>query len=239
MPSQSDRQWNPLQATGPSTEVDQDLRAYMLRVYAYMGSGLLVTALMAYLTAATGFYLEIYRAGVFWIVLVAPIVLVMILSFRIRTIGVGAAQTMFWAYAMMIGLSLSGLFIAYTGTSIAETFAVASAMFLGMSLYGYSTGRDLSGIGSFLFMGLIGITLAGLVNLFLHADALQFAISIIGVVVFTGLTAWDTQRTKQTYYASLASEERRKSAIIGALTLYLDFINLFLMLLRFTARRRN
>ncbi|HKF74273.1 MAG TPA: Bax inhibitor-1/YccA family protein, partial [Stellaceae bacterium] len=150
-----------------------------------------------------------------------------------------AAQTTFWIYAGSVGLSLAGIFLVYTGMSIASTFFITAAMFLGTSLYGYTTGRDLSGVGSFMFMGLIGIIIAGLVNIFLASPALQFAISVIGVVVFTGLTAWDTQRIKEMYTEQDDGTIAGKKAIMGALALYLDFLNLFLFMLQFMGQRRD
>jgi FtsH-binding integral membrane protein len=165
--------------------------------------------------------------------------MVFFLSFRIQQMSLTAAQTTFWIYAGTVGLSLAGIFLVYTGVSIASTFFITAAMFLGTSLYGYTTGRDLSGVGSFMFMGLIGIIIAGLVNIFLASAALQFAISVIGVVVFTGLTAWDTQRIKEMYTEHDDGTITGKKAIMGALALYLDFLNLFLFMLQFMGQRRN
>jgi FtsH-binding integral membrane protein len=177
--------------------------------------------------------------GLFWVLLIAPLGLVLLLGFRIQSMSLGAAQATFWAYAGLVGISLGGIFLVYTGTSIAETFFITAAMFLGMSLYGYTTGRDLTQFGSFLFMGLIGIVVAGLVNIFLASPALQFAISLVGVIVFTGLTAWDTQRIKEMYFAGDDTVVAGKKAIMGALALYLDFLNLFMMLLQFMGQRRD
>jgi hypothetical protein len=153
--------------------------------------------------------------------------------------SLGAAQLTFWAYAALVGLSLSGLFIVYTGASIAQVFFITAATFLAMSLYGYTTRSDLSRFGAFLFMGLIGIVVAGLVNLFMHSAALQFAISIIGVVVFVGLTAWDTQQIQEMYWEGDAEVVAGKKAIMGALKLYLDFINLFVILMQLMGQRRD
>jgi FtsH-binding integral membrane protein len=172
-------------------------------------------------------------------VVFAPLALVLLLSFRIQSMSLGAAQLTYWAYAGLVGLSLSGLFIVYTGASIAQTFFITAATFLAMSLYGYTTKRDLAQFGSFLFMGLIGVVIASLVNIFLHSPGLQFAISIIGVLVFTGLTAWDTQRIKEMYWEGDGSVVVGKKAIMGALSLYLDFINLFMFLLQFMGQRRD
>jgi FtsH-binding integral membrane protein len=220
-------------------DIDVGLRQYMLRVYNYMGAGLALTGVVAYLASASGFYQAIYRTPLFWVLLIAPLGLVLLLGFRIQSMSLGAAQATFWAYAGLVGISLGGIFLVYTGTSIAETFFITAAMFLGMSLYGYTTGRDLTQFGSFLFMGLIGIVVAGLVNIFLASPALQFAISLVGVIVFTGLTAWDTQRIKEMYFAGDDTVVAGKKAIMGALALYLDFLNLFMMLLQFMGQRRD
>jgi FtsH-binding integral membrane protein len=167
-----------------------------------------------------------------WVVLFAPLALVFLLSFRIKSMSVGAAQLSFWAYAGLVGLSLSGIFVVYTGESIARVFFISAAAFGATSFYGYMTRTDLSRFGSFLFMGLIGIIVATLVNIFLASSALQFAISSIGVLVFTGLTAYDTQRIKEIYIAGEDGAIANKKAIMGALALYLDFLNLFLILMQ-------
>ena len=233
--------WQNRAAARPATwaEVDAGLRQYMLRVYNYMGAGLALTGLVAYFAASSGFYQAIYRTPLMWVVMLAPLGMVFFLSFRIQHMSLGAAQTTFWVYAGSVGLSLAGIFLVYTGMSIASTFFITAAMFLGTSLYGYTTGRDLAGVGSFMFMGLIGILIAGLVNVFLASPALQFAISVIGVVVFTGLTAWDTQRIKEMYTANDDGTIAGKKAIMGALALYLDFLNLFLFMLQFLGQRRD
>lgn len=223
----------------PALTLDAGLRRYMLRVYNYMGAGLGITGVIAWVAVASGLYAKIAQTPLFWVVLLAPLALVMLLSFRVQKMSFFAAQMAFWAYAALVGLSLAGIFLVYAGASIAETFFIAAALFLGMSLYGYTTGRELTGIGHFLFMGLIGIVVASLVNLFLASSELQFVISIIGVVVFTGLTAWDTQRIRKLYLSGDDDTIAGKKAIMGALALYLDFLNLFLMLLQFTGRRRR
>ena len=219
--------------------IEVGLGHYKMGGYNYMGAGLALTGLVAYLASATGFYQAIYRTPLFWVLVIAPIGLVFLLGMRIQTMSLGAAQATFWAYAGLVGISLGGIFLVYTGVSIAETFFITAAMFLGMSLYGYTTGRDLTQFGSFLFMGLIGIVVAGLVNIFLASPALQFGISIVGVIVFTGLTAWDTQRIKEMYFAGDDDVIAGKKAIMGALALYLDFLNLFMMLLQFMGQRRD
>ncbi|HUB97326.1 MAG TPA: Bax inhibitor-1/YccA family protein [Stellaceae bacterium] len=226
-------------ATMPQVGIDVGLRDYMLRVYNYMGGGLALTGLVAYFAASTGLYAQLAHTPLFWVVILAPFALVLLLSFRIRSMSLGAAQLTFWAYAGLMGLSLAGIFLVYTGESIARVFFITAATFLAMSLYGYTTRSDLARFGAFLFMGLIGIVIASLVNLFLHSSGIQFAVSVIGVVVFTGLTAWDTQRIKEMYWEGDVGEVAGKKAIMGALTLYLDFINLFIMLMQLMGNRRD
>jgi FtsH-binding integral membrane protein len=211
----------------------------MLRVYNFMAGGLGLTGLVAYAAVATGFYQQIAGTPLIWLVTLAPIGVVLLLSFRIEHMSVASAQAAFWGYAALMGLSLAGVFLAYTGVSVARVFFITAATFAAMSLYSYTTRRDLSQFGSFLWMGLIGIVLASLVNIFIASSALQFAISVIGVVVFTGLTAWDTQRIKEVYLASDPGEVLTKKALMGALALYLDFINLFVLLLQLTGQRRD
>ena len=244
---------------GSAAVVDQGLRSYLLRVYNYMGLGLVVTGLVAYFANAaavttdqasaaaqtpggellTQWGVLLYTSPLMWVVVFAPLVMVMVLSFGVQRMSVGAAQIAFWAFAALMGLSLSSIFLVYTGTSIAKVFFITAATFGAMSLYGYTTKRDLSGFGSFLFMGLIGIIIASLVNLFLASSALSFGISVIGVLIFVGLTVYDTQRIKLSYSESYGGEVLAKGAIMGALQLYLDFINLFLMLLRLVGSQRN
>jgi uncharacterized protein len=219
--------------------VDAGLRGYMLSVYNYMAGGLALTGAVAYFAAASGFYASVVGTPLFWVVLLAPLGLVFFLSFRIDRMSLGAAQLSFWAYAALVGLSLSGIFLVYTGESIARVFFISAATFGATSLYSYTTRSDLSHFGSFLFMGLIGIVIAGLVNMFLASSALQFAISVIGVLIFVGLTAYDTQRINEIYVASEDATISSKKAIMGALALYLDFLNLFLMLLQLFGDRRR
>jgi uncharacterized protein len=220
-------------------DVDVGLRRYMLRVYNFMAAGLGVTGLVAYSAVATGFYQQIAGTPLIWLVMLAPLGAVLFLSFGIERMSAGAAQATFWTYAALMGLSLAGIFLLFTGTSIARVFFITAGTFAAMSLYGYTTQRDLSQFDSFLFMGLIGIVLASLVNIFIGSSALQFAISVIGVIVFTGLTAWDTQRIKELYLESDPGDVLTKKALIGALALYLDFINLFVMLLQLVGQRRE
>jgi len=176
---------------------------------------------------------------VIWLVLLAPLGAVLFLSFRIERMSAGAAQATFWGYAALMGLSLAGIFLIFTGASVARVFFISAATFGAMSLYGYTTRRDLSQFGSFLLMGLIGVVLASVVNIFVSSSTLQFVVSTVGVLVFTGLTAWDTQRIKEVYVASDPGDVLTKKALMGALALYLDFVNLFVMLLQLTGQRRG
>ena len=234
-------------APGARVDIDQGLRAYMIKVYNLMGLGLLITGLAAWgafqlaITGdgqLTGFGQLIYASAFRWVVILAPLAAVMFLSFRIQSMSVGAAQTTFWVYAGLVGLSLSTIFLVYTGTSITQTFFATAAAFGGLSLYGYTTRRDLSAFGSFLIMGVIGLLIAMLINIFLQSSALAFAISAIGVLVFAGLTAYDTQRIKEMYFEGDVADVAGRKAIMGALQLYLDFINLFMFLLQFMGDRR-
>jgi uncharacterized protein len=219
--------------------IDIGLRIHMQRVYGYMAGGLVLTGLVAYVATASGFYQNIASTGLIWIVMLAPLGFVLALSFGIERMSAGTAAVLFWIYAAIMGLSLGGIFLVYTGTSIARVFFITAATFGAMSLYGYTTKSDLSGFGSFLMMGLIGLVIASLVNIFIGSSALQFAISIIGVIVFVGLTAYDTQRIKEMYLESDGAEIAGKKAILGALALYLDFINLFMILLQLFGQRRQ
>jgi uncharacterized protein len=216
------------------------LRQFMISVYNYMASGLALTGIVAYGAAETGLYASLIDTPMlFWGVTLAPLALVLLLSFRIEKMSLGAAKTAFWAYAALVGLSLSGLFFVYTGTSIARTFFITAATFLAMSLFGYTTRADLARTASFLLMGLVGILIASIVNLFLASSIVQLAISLVGVIVFVGLTAYDTQRIKEIYLNSDSPAIADKKPIIGALALYLDFLNLFILLMQLTGNRRN
>lgn len=231
--------------------VDQGLRAYMLRVYNYMAVGLAVTgaaALGTFIMAVdrsggvaklTSFGQLIYHSPLKWVVIFAPLAMVFLLSFGIQRLSVAAAQLAFWAYAAMMGVSLSAIFLVYTGQSITQVFFVTAAAFGALSLYGYTTQRSLSAMGSFLMMGLFGIIIASVVNIWLASSALQFAVSVIGVLVFAGLTAYDTQRIKEMYDVNDDGTLSGRKAIMGALSLYLDFINLFMMLLQLFGGRRE
>jgi uncharacterized protein len=226
--------------------IDQGLRSYMLKVYNLMALGLAITGVAAFLSfqfafadgQLTAFGQAIYVSPLKWVVILAPLAMVFFLSFRINRMSVSAAQTTFWVYAALVGLSLSSLLLIYTGQSVVRTFFITAASFGALSLYGYSTKRDLSAMGSFLVMGLFGLIIASLVNIFLASSALQFAISVIGVLIFAGLTAYDTQRIKEMYYEADGADVMGRKAIMGALTLYLDFINLFMFLLQFMGNRK-
>jgi FtsH-binding integral membrane protein len=221
--------------------MDEGLRAYLLSVFNYMGLGLAITGLVAYVVGTTpALYVPIFSSPLKWVVMLAPLGFVFFLSARIQAMSASAAQITFWAFAAVMGLSLASIFLAFTGESIARVFFITAATFGATALWGYTTKRDLSGMGNFMFMGLIGIVIAGLVNIFLASSALQFAISVIGVVVFTGLTAWDMQRLKSEYYEYGGSGEiAQKGAIMGALSLYLNFINLFMMMLQLFGSNRE
>jgi uncharacterized protein len=231
--------------------IDQGLRAFMLAVYNHMALGVAITgavALGAFMMAVnqvdgqivglTAFGQAIFQSPLKWVVVFSPLAIVLWMSFGAERMSSSTARTLFYVYAALMGLSLSVLFLVYTGGSIARVFFVSAASFGALSLYGYTTKRDLSAFGSFLVMGLFGLIIASLVNLFLASTAMQFIISVAGVLIFAGLTAYDTQKLKEMYYGIGSSEEGEKAAINGALTLYLDFINLFLMLLRLLGDRR-
>lgn len=227
-------------STVERAEIDEGLRSYMLRVYNYMASGLALTGIVAYLVSQSPQAMHaIFGTPLFWLVIFAPLGLVFFLSARINAIKASTAQALFWVYAGLIGLSLASIFVVYTGTSIARVFFITAGSFAGLSLYGYTTRRDLSGFRSFLMVGLIGIFLAVLVNMFLGSAPLQFAISVIGVLVFAGLTAYDTQSIKELYFADDAGEVATKKSVIGALRLYLDFLNIFLFLLQLFGNQRQ
>ncbi len=223
--------------------VDEGLRAYMLRVYNYMSAGVALTGVVAYFTAQAAtsnpaVAQALYQSPLKWVIMFAPLAFVMFLSFRVYKMSPGAAQIAFWAFAAVMGISLSAIFLVFTGASIAQVFFVTAAAFASLSVYGYTTKKDLTGWGSFLIMGVVGIILAALLNLFLQSSGLSFAINVIGVLVFAGLTAYDTQQIKDGYYAVRDDAAlMTKSAIMGALSLYLDFINMFTMLLQLVGNR--
>lgn len=220
-------------AAAPAVDIDEGLRAYMLKIYNYMCLGLGLTGAVAFFTASSDTMMNaIYDTPLAWVVMLSPLAFILVLSFGINKLSVGAAQAIFWVFAGVMGLSMASIFHIYTEASIARVFFITAGLFAAMSLYGYTTKRSLMNWGSFLFMGLIGIIIAMVVNLFIGSSALEFAISVIGVLVFTGLTAYDTQRMKLMYYQTGdGTAIAEKGAIMGALSLYLNFINLFYMLL--------
>ena len=241
------------EATQQSTIVmDEGLRAYMLKVYNYMATGILLTGIVALLTFKMSVVTDssgsivgltqmgnaIYMSGLKWLVMLAPLGIVFYMSFGMNKMSAAKAQTTFWIFAALMGLSLSSILLVYTGMSITRVFFICSATFGAMSIYGYTTKRDLTKLGSFLMMGLIGIIIASIVNIFMKSSMMYFVISILGVLIFVGLTAYDTQKIKNMYSASDTGELIGKKAVMGALTLYLDFINLFIMLLRLFGQRR-
>ncbi|MGE0007926.1 MAG: Bax inhibitor-1/YccA family protein [Parvibaculaceae bacterium] len=231
---------------GTRAEIDQGLRSYMLGVYNYMASGLAVTGAVAagtYMLAVqngqlTPFGQTLFQSPLMWVFVLAPVALVFFLSFRVHAMRAATAQAVFWVYAALNGVAFSTLGLVYSGNSITRVFFISAATFAALSLWGYTTKRDLTGWGSFLFMGLIGIIIASLVNLFMASTALQFVISVVGVLVFAGLTAYDTQKIKEMYFEADDGETMSKKMLMGALNLYLDFINLFLMLLRLFGNRQ-
>jgi len=247
----------PTVARSASHEIDEGLRAYMLRVYNYMAIGLGITGIAAYGafmmavtsdpslsvgqlangTMVTSFGAMLFNSPLKWVVMLAPLGLVFFLSAKISTMSVSSAQITFWVFATLMGISLSSIFLIYTSTSITRVFFITSAAFGALSLYGYTTKKDISGWGSFLFMGLIGIIIASVVNIFLASSALSFAVSVIGVLVFAGLTAYDTQQIKEMYYEGDSTAVAGRKSIMGALRLYLDFINMFIMLLSLFGNR--
>ncbi len=228
--------FRPSGVTRAGSEID--LRRYLIRVYNYMAAGLALTGVTAMLGLTSGFYASIVGTPWMWAVYFAPLALVLFLSFRIQRMSLVAAQVAFWAYAALVGLSLSGIFVIYTGESIARVFFVTGAMFAAMSIYGYTTSTDLSRFRSFLYMGLFGFFIAMVVNMFLRSSALQMTVSVMGVIVFTGLAAYDTQRIRAMYVSGEDGTITAKKSIIGALMLYLDFLNLFLSLLQLLGGRR-
>ena len=232
--------------------IDAGLRAYMIRVYNYMAAGVALTGVVAWvtfnaavvtdatgrITGLTSFGQAIFSGPLTIVLFLGTLGIVFFLSFRIDRLQPSTATMLFLGYAALLGLMLSSVFLAYTGASVTRTFFISAASFGALSLYGYTTQRDLSPIGSFLIMGLFGLMLAMLVNIFLKSTGLDFAISAIGVLIFAGLTAWDTQKIKEMYDANDDGTVSGRKTVMGALTLYLDFINLFLFMLRFMGDRR-
>lgn len=224
-----------------TAEIDAGLRAHMNKVYGLMSVAMLLTGGVAWAVGTNEAMVQaIFMTPLKWVVMFAPLIMVFVFSAMINRLSVAAAQLFFYAYAAAVGLSLAFIFAVYTQTSIAQTFLVTAIAFAGLSLYGYTTKKDLSGMGTFLMMGLIGIIVASIVNIFLASSALAFAISVIGVLIFAGLTAFDTQTIKNTYLQHAQASDQDwlgKAAIMGALSLYLDFINMFMFLLQFLGNR--
>jgi FtsH-binding integral membrane protein len=218
---------------------DAGLRKHMLSVYNYMASGVLWTGIVALLFASSGYaYSVMAGPGILkYLIMFSPLVFVMVLSFGIQRLSTGTAQLLYWAFATVMGLSLSTIFLVFTGESIATTFFATAAAFAGLSLWGYTTKKDLSGMGTFLIMGLFGLLFAMIINLFMQSEAMMYAISAIGVLIFAGLTAYDTQRIKSIYFQVAGTQFLGKAAIMGALALYLDFVNMFTMLLNLMGSR--
>ena len=215
--------------------IDAGLRSYMLKVYNYMASGVLLTGIVAMLFARTEFAQTLFTQGgaMLWIIALAPLAFVMVMSFGINRLSTAALQGLFWAFATVMGLSMASIFFRFTGDSIAITFFATAAAFLSLSLYGYTTKRNLSGMGTFLIMGVVGLLIAMIANIWIGSGALAMAISALGVLIFAGLTAYDTQMIKNTYYQVAGSDMMGKAIIMGALNLYLDFVNMFQFLLSF------
>ena len=217
--------------------VDEGLRSYMLSIYNYMASGVLLSGVVALLMFTSGYAAAMASSPLMLLVIFSPFAIILAMSFGANRFGLPALQAMFWAFAVLMGLSLSTIFLRYTGGSIAATFFATAGAFAGLSLFGYTTKRNLSGMGTFLIMGVVGLIIASVVNIFVQSSALFWAISFLGVLIFAGLTAYDTQRLKEQYYHLQGSTFMGKAIVLGALTLYLDFINMFQFLLSFMGNR--
>ncbi len=224
------------QATG-NVVMDQGLRRYMLSIYNYMASGVLLSGIVALLFATSGLAAQVMVTPLRWVIALTPMAFVFAMSFGLNRMQESTLKLLFWLFSVSMGLSLSAIFLIYTGPSIATTFFATAGAFAGLSLYGYTTKRNLSGMGSFMMMGLIGLIIAMLLNLWLQSGPLALAISALGVLIFAGLTAWDTQRLRDTYYYVAGTDMMGKVVIMGALSLYLDFINMFQFLLSFLGNR--
>lgn len=222
---------------GGAVVFDEGLRKHMLSIYNYMTSGVLLTGIVALLTANSGLAYAFAGGPLMWLVALSPLAIVFAMSFGQNKFSEGTLQVMYWAFATLMGLSLSTIFLIYTGGSIAVTFFATAAAFAGLSLYGYTTKRDLSGMGKFLLMGVIGLIVASIANMFIGSEPMMYAISFIGVLIFAGLTVYDTQKLKEQYAYLRGTDFAGKAVILGALNLYLDFINMFLFLLRFMGSR--
>ena len=220
--------------------IDEGLRAHMLRIYNYMSAALALTGIVAWFGASSGIYVSLASTPLIYVIMLAPLGVVFYFASRINNMTVSRAQSVFWIFAGLMGLSLSYIFLAYTGTAIFRAFFITAGAFAGLSIWGYTTKKDLSAMGTFLIMGLIGIIIASVVNMFIGSAQLHFIVSVLGVIIFAGLTAWDTQKLKRDWINRVQHSGEvvaEKSAIMGALTLYLDFINLFLFMLQFMGRR--
>ncbi|MXO66446.1 Bax inhibitor-1/YccA family protein [Altericroceibacterium endophyticum] len=222
---------------GQATTFDAGLRRHMLSIYNYMASGVLLSGVIALLFARSGMAASVMTGGLGWLIILSPLAIVMAMSFGANRFSTGTLQAMFWGFATLMGLSLSTVFLVYTGGSIAATFFATSGAFAGLSLFGYTTKKDLSGMGSFLIMGVVGLIIASVINMFLQSPGLMWAVSFLGVLIFAGLTAYDTQMLKRQYYAVRGTEFAGKAIVLGALSLYLDFINMFQFLLMFMGQR--
>ena len=224
------------QAAG-NVVMDRGLRRYMLSIYNYMASGVLLSGVVALLFAASGMAAQVMVTPLRWVIALAPLAFVFAMSFGLQRMQESTLKLLFWLFSVSMGLSLSAIFLVYTGPSIATTFFATAGAFAGLSLYGYTTKRNLSGMGSFMVMGVIGLIIAMLLNLWLQSGPLALAISALGVLIFAGLTAWDTQRLRDTYYYVAGTDMMGKVVIMGALSLYLDFVNMFQFLLSFLGNR--
>lgn len=220
-----------------ATQVDAGLRRHMLSIYNYMASGVLLSGVVALLFARSGMAAQVVGTPLWWVIALAPLGFVFAMSFGANKFSTATLQMLFWAFAGVMGLSLSTIFLVFTGASIASTFFATAGAFAGLSLVGYTTKKNLTGMGQFLTMGVIGILIAMVVNMFMQSSGLQMAISILGVLIFAGLTAYDTQRLKQEYYYLQGTDFAGKAVVLGALSLYLDFINMFQFLLSFMGNR--
>jgi FtsH-binding integral membrane protein len=216
---------------------DEGLRSYMLSIYNYMGSAVMLTGIVAIVAAFSGFTASLLGTPLQWVVALAPLGFILAISFGLNKMSIGTLQAVFWAFAVAMGLSVSWIFLVYTGPSIAVTFFATATAFAGLSLYGYTTKKNLSGMGSFLIMGVIGLIVASVINMFLQSGPLAFVISGLGVLIFAGLTAYDTQRLKNDYQHLRGSPFMDKAVILGATSLYLDFVNMFMFLLQFLGNR--
>jgi FtsH-binding integral membrane protein len=250
--------WGRVGRAGTAAEIDQGLRSFMLGVYNNMVMGLAITGFVALGTwmlavanpgegvAVRGLHVELTQFGAMlylsplrWVVMLAPLAFIFFFQFRVDRMAASAARNMFLAFSAVMGLSLSSILLVYTGASVANAFFITAAAFGGLSLYGYTTRRNLSAMGSFLIMGLIGLVIASVVNVFVQSSAFQFGLSILSVLIFSGLTAWDTQAIKEMYYEGDGHELTAKKSVNGALMLYLDFINIFQSLLYLMGNRNS